>query len=92
MWGKIYKKIFHERKKESSTRLDDSVIVIPWSKNNGHHHIKDPWAFSKLGYGEIKSISPHHGLLTEEWGHLASRDRTETTVTKLIRTINPRNM
>ena len=34
-------------------RLDDSVIVRPWSEYKGHHHIKDPWTLSKLGYGEI---------------------------------------
>ena len=62
---KIYRKIFQKRKKETRTRLNDSVIVRPWCEEKDHD-IKDPWTFSKLGCGEVKSISLHHGLLTEE--------------------------
>ena len=50
VWCKVYRKTLHEGKKETSTRLDDSVIVRPWSEYKGHHHIKDPWTLSKLSY------------------------------------------
>jgi len=41
------------REKKMSMRLSDSVIVRLWSENKGHHHIKDPWTFSKVSGGEI---------------------------------------
>ena len=53
MWRKIYRKILHKREKKTSTRLSDSVIVWSWCENKGHHHIKDPWTFSKLSCGKI---------------------------------------
>ena len=52
VWGKIYRKIFHERKKETITRLNDGVIVWSRSEYKGHH-IKDPWTLSKLSCREI---------------------------------------
>ena len=48
-----------------STRLNDSVIVRPWSKNEGHHHIKDPQTLSKVMCGEVKKTTPYHGFLIE---------------------------
>ena len=92
IWWKVYRKSFHERVKEMSTRLSDSVIVRPWSKYKSHHHIKDPWILSELGCGEIKSASLQHGLLTEEWGQLVSRDRWETTMNRVIWKIHPRHL
>ena len=53
VWRKIYREILHERKKKTSTRLSDNVIVWSWSENKGHHHVKDLWTLSKLSYGEI---------------------------------------
>ena len=66
MWWKVYRKTLHKRKKETSTRLGDSVIVKPWSEYKGHHHIKDLLTLSKLSCGEIEGTSPQLGLLTEE--------------------------
>ena len=63
---KVYRETFHKGKNEMSTRFGDSVIMRPWSKYKGHHHIKDSWTLSKLSCGEIKGTSPQHGLLTEE--------------------------
>ena len=51
VWRKVYRKTFHEGKKNMSMMLSDGVIMRPWSKYKGHHHIKDLWTLSKLNYG-----------------------------------------
>ena len=84
VWWKVYRETFHKGEKETSMRLSYSVIVRSWSKYKSHHHITDPWILSELGCGEIKGTSPQHGLLTEEWGQLISRDGRETTMTRVI--------
>ena len=67
-----------------STRLNDSVIVRPWSEYKSHHYIKDPWILNELGCGEIKGTSLQHGLLIKECGQLVSRHRREMTMTRVI--------
>ena len=44
------------------TRLNNGVIVRPWSEYNGHHHIKDPWTLSKVIGGEVKNFTHNMDL------------------------------
>ena len=46
--GKVYRKTLHKGKKETSMRLDDGVIMRPWSEYKGYHHIKGLWTLNKL--------------------------------------------
>ena len=45
--GKVDRKILYQGKKETTMRLSDGVIVRPWSKSEGHHHVQKARAFSK---------------------------------------------
>ena len=75
-----------------SMRLSDSVIVRPWSKNKGHHHIKDPWTFSKVMCGDVLKSTPHLGRFMETCGQLISKDRAKTRMTRIVQTSYPRDM
>ena len=39
--GKSIERPSMKERRKMSTKLDDNVIVRPWSQYNGHHHIKD---------------------------------------------------
>ena len=45
--GKVNKKILHQGKKKTGTKLSDGVIVRLWNKSEGHHHIQKYWTFCK---------------------------------------------
>ena len=45
--GKVDGKILYQRKKKTSTRLNDGVIVRQWCESECHHHVKESCAFSK---------------------------------------------
>ena len=65
-------------------KLNDSVIVRLGSENKGHHHIKDPWTFSKVVCGEVLKSTPHLGYFMEMCGQLVSRDRAKTRMTRIV--------
>ena len=39
--GKVNGKILHQRKKKTSTRLSDGVIVRRWCESECHHYVKE---------------------------------------------------
>ena len=43
--GKVDGKILHQRKKKTSTMLNDGVIVRQWCESECHHHVKESQAF-----------------------------------------------
>ena len=45
--GKVDGKILRRRKKKTSTRLSDGVIVRQWCESECQHHVKESCAFSK---------------------------------------------
>ena len=44
---KVNRKILHQGKKKTGTKLSDGVIVRLWNKSEGHHHIQKYWTFCK---------------------------------------------
>ena len=42
-----------------STMLSDGVIVRPWSKYKGHHHIKDLWTLANSVMDKLR-VPPHN--------------------------------
>ena len=43
----VNREVLKMRQKKASMRLSDRVIVKQRSKSKYHHHVKEPWAFSK---------------------------------------------
>ena len=79
-----------KREKKMGTRFSDSVIGRLWSKNKGHHHIKNLWTLSKIMGGKVKGVTPRHETLTKVCGKLISRKSFELRRTRIIRINHPR--
>ena len=45
--GKVNGKPLKKGQQKSSMRLSNRIIVRQWMQNKCHHHIQEPWTFSK---------------------------------------------
>ena len=79
-------------KKKTSMRLDDGVIVRKWCESEGHHHVKESWAFSKTRAWSVWLTTLYGRSLTKVRDKLISRHSSKTITTREIRMRYPRNM
>ena len=91
MRGKIYSEILYQRKKKSSTRLDNRVIMRKGMKNKSHNHVPKSRAFSKgLTVSELM-LTPTIRAFTESRNKLVFGHSPQTLITGVVRMLYPRN-
>ena len=90
--GKVDGKILHQKKKKTSTRLSDGVIVRQWCKSECHHHVKESQAFCKTRAWGVELTTPNRRSPIKMREKVVSRHAPETLTAKVVRMCYPRDM
>ena len=84
--------MLEQRKKKSSTRLCDTVIVREWVQNKSHHHVYESRTFRKgLTWCKLM-VTPIRRALVESRDYLVFGHSPQTIISEVVRILFPRNM
>ena len=90
--GKVDGKIHHQRKKKTSTRLNDGVIVRQCCKSECHYYVTESRAFCKTQAWGVKLTTPNKMSPTEMGDEVVSRHGLEMLTAKVVRMCYPRDV
>ena len=90
--GKVDGKILHQRKKKTSTRLSDGVIVRQWCESECHHHVKESQPFCKTQAWGVELTTPNKRSPTEMGDEVVSRHGLETFTVRVVKMCYPRDV
>ena len=89
--GKVDGKILHQRKKKTSMRLNDGVIVRQWCESECHHRVKKSWAFCKSQAWGVELTTPNKRSPTKMGDEFVSRNSSEMIIARVVRMCYPRD-
>ena len=90
--GKVDGKILHQRKKKTSTRLSDGVIVRQWCESECHHYVTKSRAFCKTQAWGVELTTPNKRSPTEMGDEVVSKHSLEMLTARVVRMCYPRDV